>query len=42
MKLIYIVCVLAASFHAAEAGIITKIIKMPMKIVGKGLGMIGL
>jgi hypothetical protein len=40
MKIIYLLCVLAATLQHTEAGIITKMIKMPFKMVGKGLGML--
>jgi hypothetical protein len=42
MKLVSLVLLVAASFHFAEAGIIKRAIKMPSKLIGKGLGMVGL
>lgn len=42
MKLVSLLLIVAATLNLSEAGIIKRMTKMPSKMFGKTLGMIGL
>ena len=42
MKLGVLAIIVASLLSVSEAGIVKRMIKMPKKMVGKGLGMVGL